>query len=68
VKLISAHVLLQVARSKPTLSPTTWLLLLASLMLAAAAGGRILQARHSSRQTPVLYAVVIDSGSSGTRM
>jgi hypothetical protein len=48
------------------MSAVSWLLLLAAAVLAAAGAGRMLLPRH--RTSPVLYALVIDSGSSGTRM
>lgn len=53
-------------QSNPLLTAISWLLLLAALLLAVAVGGRTVLA-WSSRDR-VLYAVVIDSGSSGTRM
>jgi hypothetical protein len=57
---------LQAQRSQPLNTAITWLLLLAALLLAVAVGGRTVLAWRS--KSHVLHAVVIDSGSSGTRM
>jgi hypothetical protein len=59
-------ILLQAQKSQPLITTISWLLQLAGLLLAVAVGGRTVMAWRS--QSHVLYAVVIDSGSSGTRM